>query len=393
MRVTTLGVAICGVLAAYTPAAAQNVHIDLDLGELHRQLAAEFELALQNTDGERQRREAERQREAVEAQRREAERQRQAFEAQRRVFEQQRRGAFGGSEYTENFARTVRLGRTGMFELSNIAGDITITGGGGEDVRVQAVKRVRRQNENDARALLRDVDIQVTERSGLVEVRTELPSRRDVAAAVDYTIALPSGASVGVRTVSGNVRVSNVKGELRAESISGDVNASAIGRLRAMKSVSGNIDISDADAEDIVANTVNGDVIVRNLKARSMDLESVSGNLRFSDTQCDRVSLKTISGDIDYAGRLARSGRYEMQSHSGDVRITPIGNAAFDLEANTFSGDVRSDFPLTLRGAVGNNLTAGPGPRFNRTVRGTLGDGGAMLSIRSFSGDIAIVKR
>jgi DUF4097 and DUF4098 domain-containing protein YvlB len=163
--------------------------------------------------------------------------------------------------------------------------------------------------------------------------------------------------------------------------------------VRALKSLSGNIELSDVDGDDIAANTASGSLTARNVKARSLEFESVSGDMRFSDTQSDRVTLKTISGNIEYGGRLVRSGRYDMTSHSGNVRIAPIGNVAFDLEASTFSGDVRSDFPLTLRGGgIGTPFTD-RGPRLNRTIRGSIGDGGALLSIRSFSGNVVIVKR
>jgi DUF4097 and DUF4098 domain-containing protein YvlB len=375
MRVSTL-VTVASVALFSMPAAAQDIHVDVDLGELQQQIEVQLQAVMQQTGL------IERVREAVE---------RQGREFQRQIDRQRR---FSGPEFTDTFSRTVRLGRSGSFELSNIAGDISITGGGGDDVRIQAVKRVRRQNETEARALLRAIDIQVIERSGFVEVRTELPSRRNVSAVVDYTVALPSGANVDVKTVSGAVRVSNVRGELRAESISGDVTAASVTRVRALKSLSGNIELSDVDGDDIAANTASGSLTVRNVKARSLEFESVSGDMRFTDTQSDRVALKTISGNIEYGGRLARSGRYDMTSHSGNVRIAPIGTVAFDLEASTFSGDVRSDFPLTLRGGgIGNGFTGGRGPRLNRTIRGSIGDGGALLSIRSFSGNVVIVKR
>ena len=375
MRVTTLATVV-SVAFFGVPAAAQDIHIDVDLGELQQQVEVQLQAVMQQTGA------IERVREALE---------RQGRELQRQIDRQRLR--FSGPEFTDNFSRTVRLGRSGSFALSNVAGDITITGGGGDDVRIQAVKRVRRPNENDARAILRAIDIQVIERSGFVEVRTELPSRRNVSAVVDYTVALPSGANVDVKTVSGTVRVSSVRGELRAESISGDVTAASVTRVRALKSLSGNIELSDADGDEIAANTASGTVMARNVKARSLEFESVSGDMRFTETQSDRVTLKTISGNIEYGGRLARSGRYDMTSHSGNVRIAPVGNVAFDLEASTFSGDVRSDFPLTLRGGGIGNGFAGRGPRLNRTIRGSIGDGGALLSIRSFSGNVVIVKR
>ena len=92
-----------------------------------------------------------------------------------------------GPEQTETFTRTVRIGRNGTFDLSNVSGDIVVTGGGGEDIRIDATKRVR-GNEADAKALLQAMQIQVSERSGLVEVRTELPRRRNWSGGVDFTV-------------------------------------------------------------------------------------------------------------------------------------------------------------------------------------------------------------
>jgi len=374
MRVSTFAV-FASVVLVSMPAAAQDVDVD-DIRVRQQEVEAHVQAALQQAGI------LERLRDAL---------QRQSGEVRRQAGRQRLR--FSGPEFTDTFSRTVRLGRSGTFELSNVAGDITITGGGGDDVRIQAVKRVRRPTESEARALLREIDVRVIERAGLVEVRTELPPRRNVAAAVDYTVALPSGANVDVKTVSGTVRVSNVRGELRAESISGDVTAASVARVRALKSLSGNIEVNDAEGDEIAANTASGSVMARNVKARSLDFESVSGDLRFLDTQSDRVMVKTISGNIEYGGRLARSGRYDMASHSGNVRIVPVGSVAFDLEASTFSGDVRSDFPLTLRGGTPGNSFGPRGPRLNRTIRGSIGEGGALLSIRSFSGSVVIVRR
>jgi hypothetical protein len=68
--------------------------------------------------------------------------------------------------------------------------------------------------------------------------------------------------------------------------------------------------------------------------------------------------------------------------------VTPADTRGFTIEASTFSGDVRSDYPLTV--GPGNALT---GPGRNRSVRGSFGDAGATLTLQSFSGDIVIVKR
>lgn len=313
-----------------------------------------------------------------------------------RVFEQrfeaqQGRGRFGrGPEYTEAFSRTVRLGRSGTFDLQNVSGDITVTGGGGDDVRIEATKRVRHPNESEARAVLSEIQIQVAERSGRVEVRTEYPRRRNWSGGVDFTVSVPRDASVALRTVSGTVKVTSINGELRVDSVSGDIITSATKKLRAAKTVSGDLQITDAEADEFSASTVSGDVIVNKLKAGGFDAQSVSADLRLTDVEVDHATMRSVSGDIEYAGRLARNGRYQFQSHSGDVRVTPADGRGFSIEASTFSGDVRSDYALSLQSTPGNSLV--PGGR-NRSIRGTSGDGSASLMLQSFSGDITIVKR
>jgi len=82
-----------------------------------------------------------------------------------------------------------------------------------------------------------------------------------------------------------------------------------------------------------------------------------------------------------------RTGRYQLQTHRGDIRVIPSGDAGFDLEAMTFSGDLRSDFVLKLP------QQPRPGPRpVQRILRGTFGDAAAALTATSFGGNIIIVK-
>jgi DUF4097 and DUF4098 domain-containing protein YvlB len=310
-----------------------------------------------------------------------------------RRFEAQRgrgRGFGRGPEHTEQFSRTARLGRAGTFDLQNVSGDIVVTGGGGDDVRIDATKRVRHPNEAEAKTILSEITIDVQERSGRVEVRTEYPRRRNWSGGVDFNVSVPRDANVALRSVSGTMKVTNINGELRAESVSGDIVASSARRLRMVKTVSGDLEISDAEAEELTANSVSGDVVLSRLKATGIDAQSVSADLRLTDVETDRASLRSVSGDVEYSGRLRRNGRYELQSHSGDVRVTPADGGGFAVDARTFSGDVRSDFALTLQSLPGNALA--PGGR-NRSVRGSFGDSGAMLILQSFSGDIVIVKR
>jgi DUF4097 and DUF4098 domain-containing protein YvlB len=293
-----------------------------------------------------------------------------------------------GPEQTERFSRTARIGANGAFELSNVAGDVVITGGGGEEVRVEAIKRVRHRDGGEAQSLLKELRIEAVEATNRLEIRTIYPRRqRSFSGSVDFTVQVPVGASVTVKTVSGDLRVKNVRGELRLETVSGDVITAGASRLASIKSVSGDIEVTDATADDLVnVSTVSGTVRVTGLKARAIEAGSVSGDVVLTKVQSDRISAKVVSGNVDFNGALARTGRYEFSSHSGDVRLRLGNTSGFELEATTFNGDVRSDFALTLRGASNDTR------RRNRSIRGSFGDAGAILSLKSFNGDIVISK-
>src|SRR5712691_3654698 len=293
------------------------------------------------------------------------------------------------NDVTERVSKTAHLDQNGTFDLTNVSGNVVIMGTSGRDVTIDAIKRVQRPNPNAARALLQMIDIQVMEQANRVEVRTVVPRPRNFPGSVDYTVSVPEDASVTVKTMTGTIRASNVKGELRADTVAGSVVVSGARKLEALKCVTGDIEIVDAGADDPVnASTVSGNITVRGLKARAIQLGSVSGNVRVEDAQVERMMMRTVQGNLDYSGELVRNGRYEFTSHSGDIRLALSGITGFELVANTFSGTVRSDFAFNRgRGAEGQAVQ---GPR---VIRGAVGDASAMLVLRAFSGDISIARR
>jgi DUF4097 and DUF4098 domain-containing protein YvlB len=293
-------------------------------------------------------------------------------------------------EPEERFSRQFDIGAEGAFSLSNISGDIFIRSGSGNQVEVEAVKRVHgARSDADTRRQLESVEIEVTHSENRLRVNTRYTDRderggRDINVSVDYRVTVPSGTEVTAKSVSGNVDVQGVRGELEVESVSGEVTVTDAAQLILAKSVSGNVEVASAGSETLALeiSSVSGDVDSRSVRARELRLNSVSGDVDVSDASCERVELNTVSGDVRYTGSLAPSGRYEFKSHSGDVRITIPGDVGFELEAQSFSGEIESDFALTVHSL-----------RRQRNVSGTFGDGSAVINATTFSGDINIQKR
>ncbi len=256
---------------------------------------------------------------------------------------------------------TVAVRSGARFELQNISGTVQIRATRRSDIRIHA-EYDRARIEIDASALH-------------VQVRT-IP-RRGMGDA-DYTIELPVGTGVTVNAVSSDIDVRDVCGEAELQSVSGEVTlACAQGNVSVM-SVSGDATARDVRGRLEITST-SGDVSVFNVRADVVSAHSVSGDITLDRIESTDVSAESVSGEVGFSGPIRDGGRYRFQSHSGDLTIRPDGALNATVSVSTFSGDLDSDFPVTL--------TPGRGIR-PREFEFTIGTGNARLSLSSFSGTI-----
>ncbi|HKY21593.1 MAG TPA: DUF4097 family beta strand repeat-containing protein [Vicinamibacterales bacterium] len=305
-----------------------------------------------------------------------------------------RRFPEGWVESTEPFSRTFKVGKGSALIVSNISGNIRIAPATGDQIDVQALKHAWGPNAERAKERLGDAVVEAHATGNRVELRVERNVRKNLLGVggggidVEFDVKVPDDASVELRTVSGDMRVTNVKGEIRVQGVSGNVALEGTPRLVMVKSVSGNISLTNAGADaQLSISTVNGDLLVQTLSTHSLDLNTVNGDVRIGNWSGDRAHIRTLSGDLDLQTSLTTGGRYEIESHSGDVVISLPEQPGFELETNTFSGRVRVDFPIKSEGPVREN-NHGP-----RSVRGTYGDGSSVLRVQTFSGDLTITRR
>lgn len=290
-------------------------------------------------------------------------------------------------EQSQRTTRTFRLGSDGSLDLGNISGDITVTRGGGSEASVEIVKTARGRDAADSKSQLDLVTVDITERTGRAELKAHYPNtlHRGMNVSVSYNVTAPAGTRVSASSISGTIKITDIKGDLTASTISGDIRIAGATRINSAKSISGTIEIADVRTDGSVdASTVSGDVRMRRVTARSLSGGSVSGEVRFEDVESTNVAAHTTSGSIAFSGRLAEHGRYELKTFSGEVRLGLPGNSGFEVDANSFSGAIRSDFPITVHGTAGGRRTV---------LRGTYGNAGAVLNITTFSGSIVIAKK
>ena len=312
-------------------------------------------------------------------------------------------GAAAGQE-TEELVRTIPMEPGGRLTLRNVEGGITVTGVDGDDLTIRATKRASRRGGDDD-ALAR-VEIEIEERGNRVIVETDYPGhrrsfleslgdllgggrreRREPFVAVDYRVAMPRGAGVTIESFAGNVTVEAVDGETRVETVSGDVRLTSLARLVAIESFSGDLELSDVRAGDaLTARTVSGRIDIDQVRAPRLEVKSFSGAVALRGWSRGDSKVETVSGAVTFDGVLAADGRLGIRSHSGSILLTVPDGSGFELEAESFSGSIRSDIPL-VAGPTRRATVLGVG---SRAIRGTAGTGGAGLELFTVSGDIAI---
>ena len=300
-----------------------------------------------------------------------------------------RRVPDGWVEATEPFSRTFPVSKGATLMLSNIGGNIQVSPGSGERIEVEALKHAWAPNAEQAKKRLPEALIETYATGNRVELRVEYGERRDGRGIdVEFNVRVPADATVDLRTVSGDIRVTNIKGEVRVQGVNGNLALEGTARLAEAKTVSGGITVSNAGSDaQLSLSTINGDLLVQTLNARALDVNTVNGNVHISGWTGDRAQIRTLDGDLDLQAALMKGGRYEFESHSGDVNLSLPEQPGFELEAHTFNGRIRIDFPIKSEGPIRDN-DRGP-----RSVRGTYGDGSSSLRLQTFNGNLTVTRR
>ena len=304
-------------------------------------------------------------------------------------------------KFEEKFEKTVALAKDGKVYLSNIAGDIDVKTWDRGEVKIDALKVSKHSSMDKAKEYAGLVKIEVTEEGGTLSIKTKYPKNgpKNMSVSVDFNLMIPAGATADINSVSGDLTLANIGGAAKAETVSGDVTLEKIGGALKGKTVSGNVTVMGAAkgaycksvSGDVKVDDVNGDAelytVSGTIKAGSVKgsitAENTSGDVKLIDvTDAKVIKAKTLSGDVDYVGVIYSDGSYNFKSHSGDVLLTVPSDAAFDLEAKTFSGSIESDFEITLTGKISK-----------KELKGSVNGGGATLEVKTFSGDVHMKKK
>lgn len=293
--------------------------------------------------------------------------------------------------FTEEIERVIPMDMNGRFSVRNISGEIIITSWNQSEARIRAQKVVHAHDGTEAKEAFEEVTVEIEEHGGHVDVYTKYPDRREgwwgnrPHVSVHYEITVPRQAAVRANSVSGKVEVTAIQREVEAKSVSGHVRVEDIGSRVRAESVSGRVEASnlrgDADLQ-----SVSGSIEVRAVTG-DIEANTTSGRIELVGVTARRLSARTVSGTVSFEGGIMAQGRYHIESMSGNLRLMLPSDAAFNLRAETSSGSIDSDLPVTLQGAVSSRKGR------QKSLNGVVNGGGAEVELSAFSGSIQIRTR
>jgi DUF4097 and DUF4098 domain-containing protein YvlB len=281
----------------------------------------------------------------------------------------------------DTFEENLTVAEAMTLDVNTGSGSIEISSGPGRNVKITGKIKVQRSSfwrkNGDADEIIQQVidnpPIEVSD--GLVRVGRFEDRSLGRRVSISYTIVVPADSEVRASTGSGSISVNDIaarvnadsgSGRLRLANIGGYVKASTgSGSIRAEK-VAGGFKSSSGSGSVYLSQTAPGDVSV-STGSGSIELTGIAGSLK----------ADAGSGRITVDGR--QEGDWKIDSGSGSIRVRLPDDAAFVLDAESNSGSIAVDHPVTIQGKVSK-----------RHVRGEVRGGGPLLKIDTGSGRIRV---
>ena len=159
----------------------------------------------------------------------------------------------------------------------------------------------------------------------------------------------------------------------------------------------GDVQITQAQGK-VGVDTGSGAVGVTGFHGTTLSIDTGSGEVTGSDCECDELSVDTGSGEVRLSGITSPrvsletgSGRItadlrrditslQVETGSGDIAIRAPATLGAEVEIETSSGEIETDFPLLVTRQSRDHMV------------GTIGDGKGTIAIETGSGGIKLLK-
>lgn len=225
----------------------------------------------------------------------------------------------------DEWSRTYQANPGFRLELINVNGRISAEPSNGTEIEIRAERTAKAASDEAAKDLLGRIEMR--EEVGADRVRVEVRAPRTNGPSgheFKWTVKVPRGVSVDLRTVNGGVHMNGLDADIRARSTNGGVTGTALAPT------------------SLDAAVTNGGVeieLARAVSSGTFDLEAVNGGVSINlpqDTKAD-ITGRCVNGGVSTSG-LPLETVGEQSRRRLDAKLNG-GGARISLE--TVNGGVR----------------------------------------------------
>jgi DUF4097 and DUF4098 domain-containing protein YvlB len=240
---------------------------------------------------------------------------------------------FASGKATDTWSRSYKMAATGRFELINVNGKITAESTDGTEVIVEGRRTAKGRSDEQAKELLAKLEIREEIGESTVRVESRPPRFNGGFSGheIEWTIKVPKGVIVDLRTVNGGVRLNDLANEIHAKTTNGGVRADNITPSTIEASaVNGGIEFnlaSPLDGTDSVdLETVNGGVTLElpSESKATLAVRCVNGGVHVDNLEIAREEQST---DFDKRRRLngtmnGGGANVKMNTTNGGIHLS-----------------------------------------------------------------------
>lgn len=234
--------------------------------------------------------------------------------------------AVATADVKETEEHSFKVGSGARISLENINGEITVTGGSGDTVKVIARKKAGSQEYLDGIKVVIDADDEY------VRIETRHPKSdgwfnwgKDSSGSVSYDLTVPENVDLdSVETVNGDVEIRAVSGKVRASTVNGSLHVFDLASDVNLETVNGSVKAEFAamgDGQRVNAEAVNGKIMILMPAdaSASINAETVNGSI-----DADDFGLEAEKGFVgrDLSGEIGAGGaRITLDTVNGSIKV------------------------------------------------------------------------
>ena len=246
---------------------------------------------------------------------------------------------FASGKATDTWSRTYTVPAGGRFELINVNGRVTAESTDGKEVIVEGRRTAKGRSDEIAKENLAKMEIREEVGGSTVRVESRPPRMSGFGGhEIEWTVKVPKGLTVDLRTVHGGVRMNGLSGEIHAKTTNGGIKG--VGLV----------------VDSVEASVVNGGVDMQ----FAAPLDST-----------DTVELTTVNGGVTIELPSESKATIAARAVNGGVRVSDELQAAQEEESHEFERRRRFNGTMNGGGARVNVSVTNGGIRISRAANTT----------------------